>query len=158
MSNMFLKGGIIVGVLLAAVYVFRRFVSTTAESDSNEEADDKDDLNIERVQSLSYELILSQSRSLISSWNLADSTCLSLGIMPQSLSIEYLKNLQSKTSQKVDPSLLSGNVVVTYIQRDTDKKVLDMKVYVAESIANDFNDFVPSDKIYLKKIKIKNAD
>ena len=84
-----------------------------------------------------------------------DNSVLSLAVVPNKLVLQFLSQPNSQEwLGDIEVTEDEKQRMVILSIKDTDKMLLS-EILIADRITDDFYDFVPNDKIYVKKIVLK---
>lgn len=156
MKNIWLYiGGGIAFVCATSYIIYRRFYK--GDNNGNNTSNRTDKIIKKHIDALSYEFLVEEAKAMVSKIESdinADSV-LTMAVTPNKLALQFLS--QSNSSEWL------GNIKVTEDEkqnlvilsiRDTDK-ILISEILISDRILDDYYDFVPDDKIYLKQIVLK---
>ena len=156
MKNIWLYiGGGIAFVCATSYIISRRFYK--GDNNGNNTSNRTDKILKKHIDALSYEFLVEEAKAMVSKIESdinADSV-LTMAVTPNKLALQFLS--QSNSSEWL------GNIKVTEDEkqnlvilsiRDTDK-ILISEILISDRILEDYYDFVPDDKIYIKQIVLK---
>lgn len=106
---------------------------------------------VKPVSSISYERILSDALSKIKSTNEVGDYVLI--VFPPKKSKEFIDQHPGYCSELKSSDLNNNLLVIWLVQKGED--VIEQKAIIGKSLATDFSDIVPTNKIYKKQISIK---
>lgn len=151
----FYVGGGIAFVCAASYIIYKRFFKQG--NSGGVISDLKDQVLKKHIDVLSYEFIVEEAKAMVSKIDsdINDDSVLSMAVTPNKLALQFLS--QSNSAEWL------GNIKITEEEKhslmilsikDTDKVLLS-EILIADRILDDYYDFVPDDKIYIKKIALK---
>lgn len=156
MKNLwFYVGGGIAFVCAASYIIYKRFFKPY--NSGGVISNFKDQVLKKHIDVLSYESIVEEAKSMVSKIesDINDDSVLSMAVTPNKLALHFLS--QSNSAEWLGNIKITEeekhNLVILSI-KDTDK-VLISEILIADRILDDYYDFVPDDKIYIKKIALK---
>lgn len=151
----FYVGGGIAFVCAASYIIYKRFFKP--DNSGGVISNLKDQVLKKHIDVLSYEFIVEEAKAMVSKIesDINDDSVLSMAVTPNKLALQFLS--QSNSVEWL------GNITITEEEKhnliilsikDTDKVLLS-EILIADRILDDYYDFVPDDKIYIKKIALK---
>lgn len=155
MKNSWFYVGVSIAFVCAASYIiYKRFFGA---DNGNAPSDPVRCNRKKHIESLSYEFIVEEAKMIVSKIESSEinSSVLSIAVTPNKLalhffsqpnSIEWLGDIELTEEEKQKMVILSI--------MDTDKALFS-EILIADRVMDDYYDFVPEDKIYIKKIALK---
>lgn len=143
-------GSTICVIVVAAIVYFKYKKNKTIKEDTN------DDVKIKRIKALSYEYIIDESKQLLKDLSFNGDENLSLSVVPNMKAVEFYNSSEGKhffSSKELSNEERNKMILLSIMQNN---KILITEIIVPEEINADYYDFVPKDKIYVKKIKLNN--
>lgn len=148
-------------VTLASCVIYRHLFASEDISDEEGGDDTQNQVGCyqkKHIEALSYEFLVEEAKMLITKIDeskIKSDSVLSMAVTPNKLalqfisqpkSIEWLGNIELTEEEKRKMIILSIN--------DTDKVLLS-EILIANEVVDNYYDFVPMDKLYIKKIKFR---
>ena len=156
MKNIWLYiGGGIAFVCATSYIISTRFYK--GDNNGNNTSNRTDKILKKHIDALSYEFLVEEAKAMVSKIesHIHPDSVLTMAVTPNKLALQFLS--QSNSSEWL------GNIKVTEDEkqnlvilsiRDTNK-VLISEILISDRILDDYYDFVPDDKIYIKQIVLK---
>lgn len=110
------------------------------------------------ISLLSYEWILNTATAIIRTSNLGQDVEVSLRVLPNLVAKDFFSTADGQVifeALKLDEKQLNRVIIIMFSGQSVQ---LTPIVVTYDDLAEDFNDFIPKDKIYVKKIRVKNAN
>lgn len=151
----YIGGGI--AFVCAASYIFYKRFFNVVIVEKDPASPIKCDLK-KHIESLSYEYLVEEAKMMVSKLGptkINDNSVLSLAVVPNKLALQFLAQPNSQEwLGDIEVTEDEKQRMVILSIKDTDKMLLS-EILIADWITDDFYDFVPNDKIYVKKIVLK---
>lgn len=118
------------------------------------------DVEKEKTQKLSYEWILNEAQKVLQSneFNKEGEKKYTLMIMPNKFANDCYDFCEKNGKKLLSEDLTAeekDKMVIVLLSSEEDNDVLWGKILLPDELADDFSDFVPSDKIYKKQINVE---
>lgn len=159
-------GGGIAFVIAIGYFLYKQLGGVNDGPDSDETV--KGDFLIKRIEALSYEFLIGEVKELIRSLDLSGidkDAILSMSIVPNKLAQEFIESDAFKKTYshiEISESEKGKMVILSIVQSDKilgqSDKTLISEFLIPKYIKDDYHDVVEEDKIYIRKIVLKDND
>lgn len=158
MKSLWLYIGCGIAVLtVASCVIYRRFLVPGGDGD-NTQLNQFGCNQKKHIETLSYEFLVKEAKMVINQIDtskIKSDSVLSMAVIPNKLALQFISQPNSgEWLGKIELTEEEKQKMVILSIRDTDK-VLFSEILVASEVMDNYYDFVPDDKIYIKKIKFR---
>lgn len=111
-----------------------------------------------RIETLSYEFLIEEAKMMITKIDASEiknDSVLSMVVVPNKLALQFLSQFNSGAwLENIELTEEEKQKMVVLSIKDTDNVFLS-EILIANEILDNYYDFVPEDKIYVKKFKFR---
>ena len=156
-NTLFYIGGAIAFSIAVGYIIYKQVVKTNGDNNVSSEDNDTDGFKKKYIKTLSYELLVKEVKSMMQNIDLSqiqEGKVLSMAVTPNKLSQQFFQMPHTKALLKALKITEDEKAKMVILSINAAEKTLVSEVIIADIVTDDYYDFVPDDKIYIKKISI----